>query len=180
MVRKLIKILSQIGRRKIKNLYLGRAVRLYPNVILDTGYGGSITIGNGTELLYGVILMTYGGHIKIGTNCSINPYTVLYGHGNLTIGNNVLIAGHTLIIPANHIFDSMDIPIAKQGETRKGIVIEDNVWIGSGCRILDGVTIGSGAVIAAGAVVNKNVDPNTVVGGVPARLIKNRVNQQAT
>jgi len=147
---------------------------VYPRVVLDTIGGGSISVGEKTELLYGVLLMTYGGNIKIGSHCSINPYTVLYGHGNLTIGNNVLIAGHTLIIPANHKFDNLDIPINKQGETKKGIVIHDNVWIGSGCRILDGVTIGEGAIIAAGAVVNKNVAPNTIVGGVPAKLLKTR------
>jgi acetyltransferase-like isoleucine patch superfamily enzyme len=99
---------------------------------------------------------------------------VLYGHGNLTIGDNVLIAGHCLIIPANHVFTDINIPISNQGETKKGIIIEDNVWIGSGCRILDGITIGTGAIIAAGAVVNKDVLPNTIVGGVPAKLIKNR------
>ena len=159
---------------KIKNnLFIASSVRIYPDVVFDTKLGGSIMVSDNCELLYGVILMTYGGNIKIGHSCSINPYTVLYGHGNLTIGNNVMIAGHCLIIPANHKFDDI-IPISQQGETRKGIVIEDNVWIGSGCSILDGVTIGTGSIIAAGSVVNKNVAPNTIVGGVPAKFIKVR------
>lgn len=172
MVRKLLKFF--LKSRKNKNISIDSSVRIYSNVVLDTEYGGNITIGAKTELLNGVILMTYGGDIKIGDCCSINPYTVLYGHGNLTIGNNVLIAGHVLIIPANHNFDDLNIPINQQGETRKGIVIEDNVWIGAGCKILDGVLIGSGAVIAAGAIVNRDVPRNTVVGGVPARVIKTR------
>lgn len=175
MARKLIRKLFP-KKRKIKKGIINThpSVKIYENVIFNTDYGGEISIGEKTELLYGVLLMTYGGKIVIGKNCSINPYTVLYGHGNLIIGDNVLIAGHCLIIPANHVFADLNIPIANQGETRKGITIEDNVWIGSGCRILDGVTIGSGAIVAAGAVVNKDVLPNTIVGGVPAKLIKNR------
>ena len=173
MVRKLV--LKYFKKRKDKiNLNSHKTVRVFDNVVFNTEYGGCISIGEKTELLYGVLLMTYGGNITIGKNCSINPYTVLYGHGNLTIGDNVLIAGHCLIIPANHIFEDIRRPINSQGETRMGIILEDNVWIGAGCRILDGVTIGTGAVVAAGAVVNKNVSPNTVVGGIPAKLIKNR------
>ena len=118
--------------------------------------------------------MTYGGNITIGDFCSINPYTILYGHGNLSIGNNVLIAAHCVIIPANHIFSDLDSPINSQGLTTKGIIIEDDVWIGAGCRILDGVTVGKGSIIAAGAVVNKDVEPYTIVGGVPAKIIKKR------
>jgi len=161
-------------KNRNKNVFLHSSVKVYPNVIFDTIYGGTIEVNEKTEILYGVILMTYGGFIKIGKNCSINPYTVLYGHGGLTIGNNVLIAGQCLIIPANHNFNNPDIPINRQGETRKGVVIEDNVWLGAGVKILDGVTIGYGAIVAAGAVVSKDVEPNTIVGGVPAKKIKDR------
>jgi serine acetyltransferase len=175
MVRKLKKWIKRLTQKKVNSLFIDPSVKIYPNVVLNTEYGGTITIGEKSELLHGVILMTYGGNIVIGNKCSINPYAILYGHGNLTIGNNVLIAGHCLIIPANHIFEDIRRPINSQGETRKGIIIEDNVWIGAGCRILDGVTIGTGAVVAAGAVVSKNVCSNTVVGGIPAKLIKNRL-----
>jgi acetyltransferase-like isoleucine patch superfamily enzyme len=175
MVRKLKKWIKKITQRSIKTLFINPSVKIYPNVVLNTEYGGTITIGAKSELLHGVILMTYGGNIIIGNKCSINPYTILYGHGNLTIGNNVLIAGHTLIIPANHIYTDINKPINVQGLTMKGIIIEDDVWIGSGCRILDGVTIGKGAIVAAGAVVNKTVEPYTIVGGIPAKLIKNRL-----
>jgi acetyltransferase-like isoleucine patch superfamily enzyme len=176
MVRKLLKRVMFLfkGNKKKGYLDLHQSIKVYPNVVFSTEYGGSIKVGKNCEFLYGVLLLTYGGNITIGENCSINPYTVLYGHGNLTIGNNVLIAGHCLVIPANHKFDDVNKPISKQGETRKGIVIEDDVWIGSGCRILDGVNIGTGAIVAAGAVVNKDVPPFTIVGGVPAKIIKLR------
>lgn len=159
---------------KKQNCVIHPTVKVYPYVVFSTEYGGNIQIGKNTEILYGVLFMTYGGDISIGENCSINPYTVLYGHGGLKIGNNVLIAGHCLIIPSNHKFDNVNILIKNQGETRLGIIIQDDVWIGSGCRILDGVTIGKGAIVAAGAVVNKDVLSYTIVGGVPAKFIKKR------
>ena len=79
-----------------------------------------------------------------------------------------------MIIPSNHNFIRVDVPINSQGAKSIGIVIEDDVWIGHGCSILDGVTIGRGSVIAAGSVVNKNVLPMTVVAGVPAKQIGER------
>lgn len=158
-----------------KQVHVGLANRFHHTAVFDTTKGGEIVIGSENEILNGCLLMTYGGSIKIGSNCSINPYTVLYGHGKgLVIGNNVLIAGHCLIIPANHVFSRTDIPINKQGTQSNGIVIEDDVWIGAGCQILDGVTIGKGAIVAAGSVVNKPVEAYTIVGGVPAKFINKR------
>jgi len=120
------------------------------------------------------MLLTYGGYIEIGDYCNINPFAILYGHGGLKIGNNVLIAAHTVIIPANHTFNDKNQLIRSQGDTKKGIIIEDDVWIGSGCQILDGITIGKGAIIGAGSVVTKDVEPYSVVAGVPSKLIKRR------
>ena len=78
------------------------------------------------------------------------------------------------MIPSNHNYARTDIPIYRQGETSKGIVIEDDVWIGARVTILDGVRVGGGSIIAAGAVVSKDVEPFSVVGGVPARVLKSR------
>lgn len=142
---------------------------------MERNYGGNIVIGEHNELLQGVILMTYGGLIKIGNNCSVNPYTIIYGHGKgVIIGDNVLIAGHCMLIPSNHIFSNKNTPITNQGEISEGIVIEDDVWLGSGVKILDGVTVARGTVIAAGSVVNKNTDSYSVYAGVPAKKIKDR------
>lgn len=168
------RIKKSLFKNKTSNLEIHSTANINKDVILQTNYGGKITIAEKTEILNGVLIMTYGGNITIGKNCSINPYTVLYGHGNLTIGNNVLIAAHCVIIPANHNFNDNTKPINSQGLTTLGITIDDNVWIGAGCSILDGVTIGHGAIVAAGAVVNKNVAAFTTVGGVPAKLIIDR------
>lgn len=120
------------------------------------------------------MLFTYGGDISIGKKCSINPYTIIYGHGNTKIGDNVLIAGQCMIIPSSHQFSDVRKSINTQGLTYKGIVIEDDVLISHGCSVLDGVTIGTGSVIGAGSVVNRSVPPFSICAGVPAKVISKR------
>lgn len=151
---------------------LAPTVRIARTATVETRCGGTIVIDDDSELLDYACVLSYGGHIRIGHNCSVNAFTVIYGHGGVTIGDNVLIAGHCMIIPSQHRFDRLDIPIRMQGATSRGIRIEDDVWIGHACSILDGVTIGRGAVVAAGSVVNRDVPPGAVVGGVPARVLK--------
>lgn len=163
-----------IAIKSDKRVSISKTVKIKKNVQVEIRFGGSIEIDIDTELLDYVSIFSYGGKIKIGKRCSINPFTIIYGHGDTTIGDNVLIAGHCMIIPNNHIFNSTDIPISKQGNTSYGIFIEDDVWIGHGCSILDGVIIGKGAIVAAGSVVNRDIPPYTIYGGVPAKFIKNR------
>lgn len=155
-------------------LQLGQHANIAHGALVESRKGGVIKIGGATEILEGVMILTYGGDIEIGENCSINPYTIIYGHGGTKIGNNVLIAGHAMIIPNNHNFEDPENLIRDQGVTSNGIVIEDDVWIGHGVSILDGVTVGQGSVLAAGSVVNKDVAPYSIAGGVPAKVIKSR------
>lgn len=164
-----VKILGDKSKIKV-----GKGVVFDGKVIIDLRKGGEVEIGKNTIIMEGVIINPFGGFVKIGENCSINPYCVIYGHGGLEIGDFVRIATHTVVIPANHVFDSLEVPIYKQGLTTKGIIIEQDVWIGAGVNILDGVKIGKGSVIAAGAVIKSNVDPFCVYGGVPGKLIKKR------
>ncbi len=107
--------------------------------------------------------------ITIGPNCIIGPFTTLDGRGGLTIGRNVNIAGEVLTIGGHHVVDS---------ETAEGIVgkvvIEDNAWVAMRATILPGITVGEGAYVAAAALVNRDVEPYTLVGGVPARKIRDR------
>lgn len=158
-----------------KRLKVGQNVVFDGKVIIDLTKGGEITIGKNTIIMEGVIINPFGGKITIGNSCSINPYCVIYGHGGLNIGNFVRIATHTIIIPANHVFDSIDIPIYRQGLTTKGVVIEEDVWLGAGVTILDGVSIGKGSIIAAGAVIKSSIEPLSIYGGIPGKLLKKRI-----
>ncbi|UVM52146.1 MULTISPECIES: acyltransferase [unclassified Pseudomonas] len=160
----------------LSNIVIGKRVVIKSGArLICTNADSAIVIGDGSILHHGAILDTGpGGRIELGKSNSVNPYCVLYGHGGLKTGDYVRIAAHTVVIPANHIFDDPTVPIAKQGLTRKGIQMGSDIWIGTGCRILDGVTVHDGSVIAAGSVVNKTVDRGAIVGGVPAKVIKYR------
>lgn len=160
--------------------FCGRAVKIDPSsrvswrsVIRTTG-GGSISIGRNCEIHPFAMILTYGGDIAIGNDCSVNPFVIVYGHGGVKIGNGVRIAAHSVIIPANHKVSVSGMPLYRSGISAKGITIGDDVWIGSGARILDGVCIESHAVVGAGSVVTKSVPPHATVVGVPARVIRER------
>lgn len=131
-------------------------------------------MGRNCEIHDFAMLLTYGGNIAIGDYCSVNPFTIVYGHGGVTIGNGVRIAAHTVLIPANHDASDVSQPLHASGVTAVGIVIEDEVWIGTGCRILDGVRVGHHAVIGAGSVVTRSIPANSTAVGVPARVISTR------
>lgn len=184
-------ILNDVLRRLLKagrrardfvkrNVIFGNGVSIHHSVSISWSASidpakGRIAIGKHSSLDQGVILRAYGGLIDIGEHCTVNPYCFLHGGGNLVIGNGVRIASHTVIIAANHIVSDPNQYIYKQGETRRGIVIEDDVWIGAGAKILDGVVIQRGTVVAAGAVVTKSTEPYSIVAGVPAKAVSSRL-----
>ncbi|MEH1853207.1 MAG: DapH/DapD/GlmU-related protein [Nostoc sp.] len=113
--------------------------------------------------------------IQIDEDTFIAPNVSIEGPGDIKIGKHCLIAAHSGIYANNHNFADPIEPIKYQGVTRKGIVIEDDCWLGHGVTVLDGVTIGKGSVIGAGAVVNRDIPPFSVAVGIPARVIKNRI-----
>jgi maltose O-acetyltransferase len=107
--------------------------------------------------------------VKIGRNTVVNYGVLLDGRGGLDIGDVVSISEGTMILTSSHDVDSPDFAYVCDGVT-----IGDYAFIGSRAQILPGVTIGEGAVVGAGAVVTRDVAPYTVVGGVPARYIRDR------
>jgi acetyltransferase-like isoleucine patch superfamily enzyme len=163
--------------RFANNIRLGQGVYLDQNVYLHACSKG-IEIGADTIVMHGAVLHVYNfrdlpdAGIWIGRNCLIGEYSVIRGQGGVHIGDRVYTSPFTQLIAVNHVFDDPNRPFIEQGITAEGIVIEDDVWLGAGAIITDGVRVGKGAVVAAGAVVTKDVAPHTVVGGVPARLIK--------
>ncbi|MBP5136477.1 MAG: sugar O-acetyltransferase [Paludibacteraceae bacterium] len=109
-----------------------------------------------------------GVNITVGRNVFINAGCKFQDQGGIVIGDGSLIGHNVVMATLNHV----ESPADRASMTHKPIVIGKNVWIGSNATILQGVTIGDGAIVAAGAVVTKDVEPMTVVGGVPAKFIK--------
>src|SRR4030043_17575 len=144
----------------------GRKINIGANVVVERGAklwvdtnDSYIAIGDDSYLSSQCILNTFDGWISLGSNCTVNSYAILYGHGGLWIGNDVRIAPQAMILTMNHIFDNPNMPIREQGIKALGVIIEDDVWVGAGAIILDGVTIGRGSVIGAGAGVTKDIPP---------------------
>ena len=119
-------------------------------------------------------------NVHIGNNVALSNITVLSTHAKLYIGNDVLIAPDVMIVTGNHRTDIEGRTMFSIGEDEKlpendqDVIIEDDVWVGARAIILKGVTVHTGAIISAGAIVTKDVPPYTIVGGVPAKVLKNR------
>lgn len=116
----------------------------------------------------------FSSELKIGNNSGVGMNSELYGE--IIIGDNVMMGSYVKIYTVNHKFEDINIPMNKQGiSERKKVIIGDDVWIGSNVIILPGVKVGNGAIIGAGAVVTKDVQSYSIVGGNPAKFIKSRV-----
>lgn len=102
--------------------------------------------------------------------------------GPVIIGNDVMMGPRCTIISINHRFDDVTVPMNRQGwtELERPVVIEDDVWIGANVTITAGVRVGHGSILAAGCVVTTDVPPFSIVGGVPARVLKSRLPEEAT
>ncbi len=124
----------------------------------------------------GGIYIGDGDDVQIGNRCQVNHGCRLV---NVKLGNFDMIAPEVVFVPKLHRASSNEIPMIEQGEIKfPRAVVEDDVWIGHRAIIMPGLRIGRGAIVGAGAVVTKHVPPYAVVGGVPARLIKWRRNEE--
>ena len=119
--------------------------------------------------IFAPFYINFGKFITIGKNVFINHACSFLDMGGITIEDDVLIGPRVNLVTENHPLD----PVDRRALLTKPIVIKRNAWIGAGATVLPGVTVGENAVVAAGAIVSKDVAPNTVVGGVPAKFIKN-------
>lgn len=156
-------------------------LRRYDFMYSDTLYGslfaqrstpGSISTKGYCSFGDGAILKCFGkGKISIGKNVSFNENCTVCSGSEISIGDYCVIGPFVNINDTKHTFDNPNKLIREQGWTSEPIHIKKNVWIGAHVSILMGITIGEGAVIGAGAVVTKNVEPHSVVAGVPAKQI---------
>ena len=162
------------------HISMGKSVQIGNNVTIEALCRKGIKIGDNVTIKDGTIIEGYGvmrnlgEGLTIGNNVGISQNCFIAIRGNVAIGDYTIFGPGVSIFAENHIADDINVPIMLQGERRADVKIGNGVWIGNKATILSGVTIGDGAILAAGAVVSKDVEPYTIVGGVPAKLIKNR------
>ncbi len=161
------------------HITLGKRVYLDHGVYLHALPAG-IAIGENTMVMHHSMLHVFNfrglphAGITIGKNCFIGEFNVFRGQGGITLGDDVYTGPQVQFVAVNHVFSNPNTPIREQGITAKGIVVEDDVWLGAGVTVVDGVTIGRGSVIGAGAVVTGDLPPYSIAVGVPAKRIKDR------
>jgi acetyltransferase-like isoleucine patch superfamily enzyme len=164
-------------KRKIS---VGRSFNLGNNVSINALSKKGIQIGNNVSILDNSIIdctgviKNLGVGLKIGNNVGIAQNAFIQVRGMVEIKDNVIFGPNVSIFSENHVFTDTELPVNKQGVTRKGVIIEEGVWLATRVIILDGVTVGKNSIVAAGSVVTKDVPPLSIVGGVPAKIIKMR------
>lgn len=177
-----------------KPIFLGKASKIYcPNKLfissssieignwckLDCSSSSGLTLGENfklgdfSKLIVSGTIRDLGKGITIGDNVAVGEYSYIGGAGGVVIGDDCIIGQYFSVHPENHSYQEMSVLIREQGVRRQGISIGNNCWIGAKVTICDGVTIGDNCVIAAGSVVTKSFGNNSLLGGVPARYIKN-------
>ena len=148
----------------------GRGSKIYWSVRMDTPPYRKFSLGRHSVVESYSCVNNAVGDVVIGDYTRIGIHNTIIGP--VTIGSHVNLAQGITVTALNHNFEDKNKRIDEQGVSTKPVVIGDDVWIGANAVILPGVTIGKHAVVAAGAVVTTDVPENTVVGGVPAKVIK--------
>jgi acetyltransferase-like isoleucine patch superfamily enzyme len=136
--------------------------------------GRSFKLGAFSRIIASGTLSDLGQGVRIGDDVGIGEFAYIGGAGGVTIGSGTIVGQYFSVHPENHVFDDPDQPIRDQGVTRQGISVGSECWIGAKVTLLDGASVGDHCVIAAGSVVNASFPDNSVIGGVPARLLKTR------
>lgn len=177
--------LCLIGRhvrfRCKSKISLGKSVRLKNGVFIDAlscegvNLSDGVLIGRNGRIECTGSLSSVGKGLKIGIGTTFGSDCYFGAAGGIEIGADVMGGQYIRFHSENHIFENVDMPIRQQGVTHKGIVIGDGCWIGAGAVFLDGADLGKGCVVAANAVVpGKKFPPYSVIGGVPARVLRSR------
>ena len=136
---------------------------------------GEFLIDEGVLISRGCIISGKDGPLSLGARVNVGAGCVLYASTRLEVGADTMLAALCYIGGGRYTTrGNTEIPLAAQPEPRIGVIIEQDCWLGAGVIVIDGVRIGRGTVVAAGAVVTRNIEPYSVVGGVPARLIARR------
>jgi acetyltransferase-like isoleucine patch superfamily enzyme len=157
---------------------IGRFATLCKHVYMDAVSENGIVIGARTKIgAYTQIgctnhFATLGKGVSIGKDCGIGQFSFIGAAGGVTIGDNVVMGQYVSFHAQQHVFDDPTKPIREQGVRATGITLESDIWVGAKVTFLDGAYVGRHSVVAAGAVVNGQFPPGSVIGGVPAKVIK--------
>lgn len=174
---------AAIGRsvniRQPKRIKLGRGVVIDDFASLDVksslNKSAGIEIGDSALIGRYSSIVARDAKIVLGRACNISSHCRIGSTAGITIGESVLIAAYVYIGPGNHRVEDLETPIMEQGmEEARGVVIGNNVWIGTKATILDGVTIGDNAIIGAHALVKDDVPAGAIVAGTPAKVLRMR------
>ncbi|MFT4031634.1 MAG: acyltransferase [Siphonobacter sp.] len=147
-----------------------RSAIIRPHVRLDVLPFRGFTLGKESIIESYSVINNGVGDVNIGNNCTIGISNVIIGP--VDIESNVIIAQHVVISGLNHEYEDVDVPICLQPIKTSKITIEEDCWIGANTVITAGITIGKHSVVAGGSIVTKNVPPFSVVGGNPAKILK--------
>jgi acetyltransferase-like isoleucine patch superfamily enzyme len=169
IARNVIKAVRRLRLRAHRGLSLGANCDIGPSVLVETG-GGQVTIGADCTLSAGVVLAAYGDYIQLARWVHVGPYTTIYGHGGVTIGEGTLIAMHCRILSSSHTIAPQGTFIRSQPDILQPTSIGRDVWLGAGVTVFGGVTIGDGCVVGAGSVVTRDLPPGAVAYGSPAEI----------
>lgn len=160
------------------NISFGKNVTIEKHTRLD-GYarekiilGNNVKIGAYSNLLSTSHLSKYGKGLKMGNNSAIGDFAHFGAPGGIEIGNDVIMGSYISFHSENHNFNDTSKLIREQGVSSKGIVLGNNIWVGVKVTFLDGCRIGDNSVVAAGAVVSGEFPNDVVIGGVPAKILK--------
>jgi acetyltransferase-like isoleucine patch superfamily enzyme len=157
-----------------KTLTIGDYVEINALSKHGISIGDNVTILKNTIIECTGVIRELGEGLSIGNQVGISQNCFIQVRGKVEIGSHVIFGPGVSLFSENHNSGNPNEYIINQGATRKGVSICDGVWIGAGAIILDGVTIGENAIVAAGSVVNKDIPPFAIAGGIPAKIIKER------
>jgi acetyltransferase-like isoleucine patch superfamily enzyme len=154
---------------------IGNDVVIDDLVVLDAKgeKNRGIEIGDGVFLGRGTILSCKDGDITLQDHVNIGFHSEIFSGSSVVVGRHGLFAAQTYLVGGGHSFDGQG-PVVEQERVSSGITLGENVWLGTGAKILDGVRIGRNVVVGAGAVVNEDLPDGAVAAGVPARILRTR------
>lgn len=133
-----------------------------------------IAIGSGVFLGRGTILSCKDGDIELHDHVNIGFHSEIFSGSRVEVGRHGLFAAYSYLVGGGHEFDRAEVPVVEQARSSRGITLGENVWLGTGAKVLDGVRIGRDVVVGANAVVSGDLPDGVVAAGIPARTIRER------